>query len=74
MRARPLRRFAGSRGRRTGGSGLGLTIAQAGARSHDGAITVENRPEGGLRVTFSIPKLACAAEGSAYRPRVTCLG
>jgi signal transduction histidine kinase len=53
----PFVRLEESRGRQTGGSGLGLTIALAIARSHDGSIALENREEGGLRVTLSLPKL-----------------
>lgn len=60
----PFVRLEESRGRQTGGSGLGLTIALAVARSHDGSITLENRVEGGLRVTFSLPKLEPAIPGS----------
>lgn len=53
----PFVRLEESRGRQTGGSGLGLTIALAIVRSHDGSIVLENRAEGGLRVTLSLPKL-----------------
>jgi len=68
----PFVRLEESRGRQTGGSGLGLTIALAVAQSHDGAIALENRPEGGLRVTFSIPKLEHATDGRTYRSDPTC--
>lgn len=53
----PFVRLEESRGRETGGSGLGLTIAQAVARSHEGSIALENRAEGGLCVTVSLPSL-----------------
>ncbi|MCV9938979.1 ATP-binding protein [Boseaceae bacterium BT-24-1] len=53
----PFVRLEESRGRQTGGSGLGLTIALAIARSHDGSIALENRAEGGLRITLLLPKL-----------------
>ncbi|RXT56067.1 hypothetical protein B6S44_08320 [Bosea sp. Tri-44] len=56
----PFVRLEESRGRQTGGSGLGLTIALAIARSHDGSIVLENRAEGGLRVTLSLPKLSAS--------------
>lgn len=61
----PFVRLEESRGRQTGGSGLGLTIALAIARSHDGSITLENRPEGGLRVTLLLPKLARTVQPAA---------
>jgi signal transduction histidine kinase len=57
----PFVRLEESRGRQTGGSGLGLTIALAIVLSHDGRIELENRLEGGLRVTLQLPKLERAA-------------
>lgn len=53
----PFVRLEGSRGRETGGSGLGLTIARAVIVSHGGDIALANRPEGGLRVTITLPRL-----------------
>ena len=53
----PFVRLEESRGRETGGSGLGLTIARAVVGSHEGSVTLENRAEGGLRVTVSLPRL-----------------
>ncbi|BCB17826.1 ATP-binding protein [Bosea sp. ANAM02] len=53
----PFVRLEASRGRETGGSGLGLTIAQAIARTHEGSVALENRAGGGLRVTVSLPRL-----------------
>jgi signal transduction histidine kinase len=61
----PFVRLEESRGRQTGGSGLGLTIALAIVRSHDGSIVLDNRAEGGLRVTLSLPKLDRAAQPAA---------
>lgn len=49
----PFTRADASRNRATGGSGLGLTIARAIARSHNGDVVLENRNEGGLRATIT---------------------
>jgi signal transduction histidine kinase len=49
----PFARTDVSRNRATGGSGLGLTIARAIARSHNGDVSLNNRSEGGLRATIS---------------------
>jgi signal transduction histidine kinase len=51
----PFGRAETSRSRATGGSGLGLTISRAIARSHNGDVHLENRPQGGLRATIAIP-------------------
>jgi signal transduction histidine kinase len=51
----PFTRMETSRNRSTGGSGLGLTIARAIARAHGGDVRLENRAEGGLIASLSIP-------------------
>jgi two-component system sensor histidine kinase KdpD len=38
-----------------GGVGLGLTICQAIVTAHDGRIWLENRPDGGAVVRFTLP-------------------
>jgi light-regulated signal transduction histidine kinase (bacteriophytochrome) len=48
-------RGAPSRSRRTGSSGLGLTIAQRIVKAHGGRMWAENTPTGGLRIGFSLP-------------------
>jgi signal transduction histidine kinase len=45
-----------SRSRDTGGTGLGLTVAQNIIRAHGGDITLTNRPETGLRVEATLPR------------------
>ncbi|MDZ4376311.1 MAG: ATP-binding protein, partial [Phenylobacterium sp.] len=52
---RPFERLEPSRGRDTGGAGLGLAIVEALAESQGGALTLENRPQGGLRATIRLP-------------------
>jgi signal transduction histidine kinase len=52
----PFYRMERSRSRETGGFGLGLTMARATIRAHGGDITLADRPEGGLRLTVSLPR------------------
>ncbi|MBU1378837.1 MAG: HAMP domain-containing protein [Alphaproteobacteria bacterium] len=52
---RPFERLEPSRGRDTGGAGLGLAIVEALAESQGGSLTLENRAEGGLRATVRLP-------------------
>lgn len=52
----PFYRVERSRNRSTGGTGLGLSIARSMARMHGGDVTLENRPEGGLRATATFSR------------------
>ena len=52
----PFYRVETSRNRETGGAGLGLAIAKDIVEGHGGSLQVANRPEGGLRVTFHLPR------------------
>lgn len=54
----PFFRGETSRNRDTGGIGLGLSIAQDVVLAHGGEIHLDNRPEGGLRVTVILPLTA----------------
>ncbi|MCB1957345.1 MAG: HAMP domain-containing protein [Rhodocyclaceae bacterium] len=54
----PFVRLEGSRSRETGGVGLGLAIAHEAARRHGGELTLSNRPEGGLCVRVTLPRMA----------------
>ncbi|KAF0224652.1 MAG: putative signal transduction histidine [Rhodospirillaceae bacterium] len=52
----PFYRLECSRNRKTGGIGLGLTVVRTIIRAHGGDIGLENRKDGGLRVTVTIPQ------------------
>lgn len=56
----PFYRLEGSRSRKTGGIGLGMTVARSIIRAHGGDIRLENRTEGGLRATVIIPQEGAA--------------
>lgn len=51
----PLYRGEGSRNRKTGGAGLGLTIAQRIIIAHGGTLTASNAHTGGAQVTARLP-------------------
>lgn len=52
----PFRRLDPSRNRSSGGSGLGLTIAQQVIERHGGTIRLVNRPGGGLTAMIQLPR------------------
>ena len=52
----PFFRLEGSRGRDSGGTGLGLGIARDIARAHGGDLVLSNRPEGGLIAELKLPR------------------
>ncbi|MDR3417685.1 MAG: HAMP domain-containing sensor histidine kinase [Nevskia sp.] len=47
--------FRGGNGVRVGGHGLGLAIVERVAHAHGGQVGAVNMPDGGLRVTLSLP-------------------
>jgi len=52
---KPFFRLDASRNPKTGGTGLGLTIARDIARSHGGDLSLDDGPAGGLRARMSLP-------------------
>jgi signal transduction histidine kinase len=50
--ARPFERLGAER---TGSSGLGLSIVAAVAAAHGGRLVLLSRPDGGLRVSITLP-------------------
>ena len=50
-----LYRVDGSRNRAAGGAGLGLAICAAIVAAHDGSITAQPSPLGGLRIRIHLP-------------------
>lgn len=58
---RPFVRLEPSRNQGTGGFGLGLSIAKDIIEGHGGAISLHNRPEGGLLVRVCLPRNAPAS-------------
>ena len=61
----PFVRLDESRSPNKDGTGLGLAIARTIIRGHGGNIWLENRPEGGLRVTVALPGSG-AHDGSGH--------
>jgi two-component system, OmpR family, sensor histidine kinase CpxA len=57
----PFYRIDDSRGRSTGGVGLGLAITDQAVRLHGGSVTASNLPEGGLSVEIRLPLQPSAA-------------
>lgn len=55
----PFYRLEQSRNRKTGGIGLGMTVARTIIRAHGGDIALANRPEGGLKVDVTLPQARC---------------
>jgi two-component system osmolarity sensor histidine kinase EnvZ len=52
---RPFVRLDAARSRNSGGSGLGLSIAQTAVENHGGRLYLEDSPLGGLRVRMTLP-------------------
>jgi len=52
----PFYRLDPSRSRKTGGVGLGLSIARDIARSHGGGLVLRNRAGGGVEAALTLPR------------------
>lgn len=52
----PFHRLDASRNDRTGGVGLGLTIARQAVAEHAGILTLSNKPDGGLQAIIRLPR------------------
>ncbi len=52
----PFYRVADARDRQSGGTGIGMAIAEQAVRLHAGSIRASNLPEGGLLVQISLPR------------------
>ncbi|MBO0835075.1 MAG: HAMP domain-containing protein [Actinobacteria bacterium] len=61
----PFRRLSADRVGSDRGSGLGLSIVAAIATAHGGSLDLRARPEGGLRVTITLPLAASPALAGA---------
>jgi signal transduction histidine kinase len=51
----PFFRLESSRSRKTGGTGIGLTIARNIVQNNEGGLTLRNHPQGGLEVQIALP-------------------
>lgn len=64
----PLYRGETSRNRRTGGAGLGLTVARRILRAHGGDLAAANAPRGGAVFTATLPLAASVTEHEPVTP------
>ena len=58
----PFYRLEGSRNRGTGGTGLGLAIARQLALAMNAALSLQNRPEGGLEARIVMRRVIESAD------------
>jgi two-component system, OmpR family, sensor kinase len=67
-RDRVFERFARLDPRRTGGTGLGLSVVAAICAAHGGSAGVTSRPGGGAVFTVSVPCLSAGAAPARWQP------
>ncbi len=60
----PFYRLDDSRGRLTGGVGLGLAITERAVRFHGGSVSANNRAEGGLMIEIRLPLMRAVADSA----------
>jgi signal transduction histidine kinase len=63
--AQPFRRLGADRTGTGQGSGLGLSIVAAIIQAHHGTLDLRARPDGGLRVTITLPRTGGRATAQA---------
>ena len=68
---RPFYRIDDSRGRQTGGAGLGLAISERAVRLHGGSITAANTARGGLEVEIRLPLAFADSSNGTSASRAT---
>lgn len=65
------RLWRGSRGRATGGSGIGPAVVKELVTAHGGTVTADSSPSGGTRITLRLPRAGARRSGSALESRAT---
>ena len=65
----PFYRIEPSRGRHTGGHGLGLTVARSIARTHGGDVVLSNRTPRGLEAVLTLPIVSQSLDTSVRSRR-----
>ncbi|WP_329530965.1 HAMP domain-containing histidine kinase [Streptomyces sp. NBC_01450] len=65
------RLWRGTRGRATGGSGIGLAVVKELVTAHGGTVTADSSPSGGTRMTLRLPRAGARRSGSALESRAT---